>query len=402
MLTTKEYFAVLKTRFFNASRLSALIIPLFASAMANAQSTSQVNLALLGDSIVDDYLGPSGNGNTNLAAGSFGQVMAATRGNVFNFGDYRAPTSNPADQWDSIRKFGYEYNWATAGATASVQDYNFDYTGRNVSGTPGVAPDEDYVEVPIGSNLSSQVAGLTPLIQAGEIDTAIIAAGPNDFFFHTTVFDQAQGGSYDAPDAAIDDAFINYVADSILDAIDAIQAAGDVDIILGELAEVPVYDQVKLDGIAAVNEILKVEAAARGVVVIDLLEWTTAGDHVDPETGNINVGHVEVEYGSAAFWLADTSTEGDGEFCTFEGRCPLDSHATKFLSEDGMHLNTMMQGLLANEFITALNDNFGHDIELISDRELLNLAGVAAVPVPAAVWLFGSALLGLAGIKRKK
>ncbi|MEH6591250.1 MAG: VPLPA-CTERM sorting domain-containing protein [Halioglobus sp.] len=32
----------------------------------------------------------------------------------------------------------------------------------------------------------------------------------------------------------------------------------------------------------------------------------------------------------------------------------------------------------------------------------ITLTEVAAVPVPAAAWLFGSALLGLAGVKRKR
>jgi hypothetical protein len=31
-----------------------------------------------------------------------------------------------------------------------------------------------------------------------------------------------------------------------------------------------------------------------------------------------------------------------------------------------------------------------------------NSAAVSAVPVPAAVWLFGSGLLGLAGVARRK
>lgn len=34
--------------------------------------------------------------------------------------------------------------------------------------------------------------------------------------------------------------------------------------------------------------------------------------------------------------------------------------------------------------------------------EVLVETDVAAVPVPAAVWLFGSALMGLAGMRRKK
>lgn len=388
-------------------KLKNLFAVLFVASMSLAQAASaqQIGLALLGDSIVDDYLGPSGPGNTNLAAGSFGQVMAETRGDIINFGAYKAPTNDPADAWDEIRNFGYEYNFATAGATASAQDFNFDANGRFVSTEPGViAPDQDYTETPIVSNLANQIAGLTPYIQNGDIDAALISIGPNDIFFHTAVFDGVTGGSYDAPDAFIDQTLIDYIADAILDGIDALQAAGDIDIVLGELAEVPVYNQEELDAIAAINDIIRVEAAAKGAVVIDLLEWSETGEKVDPETGNIIVGDVEVVYGSAAFKPIDTSPDGDGVFCNYEGVCPLDSHATRFLAEDGIHLNTMMQGLLANEFITAMNVNFGYDIDIISDNELLTLAGIetTVVPVPAAAWLFASALISLLGVKRKR
>jgi len=41
---------------------------------------------------------------------------------------------------------------------------------------------------------------------------------------------------------------------------------------------------------------------------------------------------------------------------------------------------------------------FGHYQTLL----VRNLVGVGEVPVPAAAWLFGSALLGLAGIKKRR
>lgn len=48
----------------------------------------------------------------------------------------------------------------------------------------------------------------------------------------------------------------------------------------------------------------------------------------------------------------------------------------------------------------------GIQIDLIKSNNIFALAvrpgDVAAVPVPAAVWLMGSALLGLAGLRRKK
>lgn len=366
-------------------------------------ATAQINMALLGDSIVDDYLGPSDfiGTNTNLAAGSFGQILALTRSSDFYFGAYRAPTANTADAWDTTRNFGYEYNWATAGATASQQAINLDFNGRFVSTIPGVDPMADYVSFPVASNLGVQVNGLAPSIAAGDIDLAFISLGPNDFFYHSNVIDTINGGFYPALDGQIDETFINLVTDSILNGIDVLQAAGDVDIILGLLATIPTMTQAEIDGVAAVNARLEVEAAAKGVVVLDLLEWSFSGDNVNPETRDVTIGDVVVEFASVADRTTDMSAEGDGVFCNFEGVCPLDSHASKYLAEDGIHLNTLMQGMLANEIIDAINGNFGYDIARLSDQELLDLVGVSQVPVPAAFWLFGSALISLAAIKRK-
>ena len=56
----------------------------------------------------------------------------------------------------------------------------------------------------------------------------------------------------------------------------------------------------------------------------------------------------------------------------------------------------------------ALGFNFFNGLQLIRDKGNLNYgwavrAGdVSAVPVPAAVWLFGSGLIGLLGLARRK
>ncbi|ARN75585.1 VPLPA-CTERM sorting domain-containing protein [Oceanicoccus sagamiensis] len=369
-----------------------ILLAAFSLALAQP-ALSQVNMALLGDSIIDDYLGPSNSigTNTNLAAGSFGQILADTRGADINFGAYKAPTANTADAWDSIRNFGYEYNWATAGGTASAQELNLDFNGPDAPG---------YAQIPIASNLAAQVAGLAPSISSGDVDTAVISVGPNDFFYHSLVIDTASGGFYPAPDGQLDQTFTNLVADSILEGIDTLQAAGDVDIILGLLAKRPGLSEEENTAIDTVNNRLLTEATEKGVVVLDFMEWTISGENVDPITQDVTIGDVVVEYGSVAS-ISDMSTEGDGAYCTYEGLCPLDSHAFSYLAEDGRHLNTLMQGMLANEILTAMNTHFDHDIDLLSDSELLGLVGVSEVPVPAAAWLFMSALLGLVGIKRR-
>jgi hypothetical protein len=37
-----------------------------------------------------------------------------------------------------------------------------------------------------------------------------------------------------------------------------------------------------------------------------------------------------------------------------------------------------------------------------TNTDTLYVAGINEVPIPAAVWLFGSALLGLTGLRRRK
>lgn len=345
-----------------------------------------IKFGLLGDSIVDDYLGPSllMGGNTNLAAGSFGQILAVTRPGDFDFGDYRAPPLT----WDQIRFSGYEFNWATAGAAASSNaTIKLDFGGGPFA-------------FPVSVNLAMQVAGMVPLIEAGRIDTVYISTGGNDFFYRTNVINVFTNELTPAPDGDIDADFINDLASELIAAVDALRAAGPVNIILAEVPIIPIMDQAQVDGVVAVNQLLQAAAASRGIVFFDSQEWSRTGANVDPVTGDITIGHVTVPYASRAT-EADLSPDGQGLFCNFQGLCPLESHAGYYLAEDGIHLNTLLQGQLANEIIKLLNAEFGHNIALLTDGELLELVGITVVPVPAAGWLLTSALLALGWARRR-
>lgn len=47
-------------------------------------------------------------------------------------------------------------------------------------------------------------------------------------------------------------------------------------------------------------------------------------------------------------------------------------------------------------------DNWSWDILYLDDRVTLTAIDMPAVPIPAAVWMFGSGLIGLIGLARRK
>lgn len=372
--------------------MRSFITPLLASLLLFATSSShaQINMGMAGDSLTDDYLGGSAQINNNLAAGSWGQILKATRGSDFNFGGYQSVNDGT---WDTIRYSGDEYNWATSGGVASE---------NTMSNITGLGP------IPVttfgASYLNSQVAGLAGHISSGDVSTAYVGIGSNDFFYHTNVFD-FQGNISPNPDAIIDQTFIDDIAGSILAGVDTLLAAGSVELLVGLLPAGTAggSNPEILAGIDAVNQLLVTGIDARAadgasIATVDLWSWTTDGNRVDAD-GNVTIGSLIVEFGTVAT-TDEIDGSGDGVFCNTDNECPFDSHASKYSAEDGIHPNTAIQALLANEMIDALNTNFDHDINLISDGEILQLVGVSEVPVPAAIWLFGSALISLAGLKR--
>jgi len=60
--------------------------------------------------------------------------------------------------------------------------------------------------------------------------------------------------------------------------------------------------------------------------------------------------------------------------------------------------------LLSESSIWVFADEFGglYGDQVTFNPATVNVSGVSAVPLPAAVWLFGSGLIGLAGVARRK
>jgi len=72
--------------------------------------------------------------------------------------------------------------------------------------------------------------------------------------------------------------------------------------------------------------------------------------------------------------------------------CSSDDHMVSWLITDGEY---------AGDYIVAWED-----LKKLGDRDyndlVVRVSGVAVVPVPAAVWLFGSGLIGLAAVARRR
>jgi hypothetical protein len=165
----------------------------------------------------------------------------------------------------------------------------------------------------------------------------------------------------------------------IFTAVSVIQAAGPVDIIVGLIPEW-LFSEGRdwanpetAVAVAQTNTLLAAQATALGLGVVDLFADSFGAQ--DPVAGTISVGGLTFPLDSIAA-LADTVPEAlaaPGAPCDSQGRCATVAYAAAF-SLDGAHPGTLVQGLMANEFLLALNDLRGTSIPLLTDAELFAAA----------------------------
>ena len=382
-----------------------------------------INFGMAGDSLTDEYLAGAVTDRAalNLAAKSWVEILAQTRGSDFNFGEYKP---DPKNNWGGSRDTGYEFNYAKSGAVAS--DATRLQLGTNVNTAIKLSittTGSSYLSTEINGDADG--IGLAGQVGAGKVDTAFIGLGSNDFLFRTNLFN-ASGASTPIPLANLNlPLAVTQISSSILNAVDTLLGAApsgtQLNLLVGmvraqdangtdarALAIADAVDQINSILIAGVASR---KASGQNIATVDLWGW--ARDPNDPHhynaDGSVQIGDLTIMPGAVstdplAGDLVPAGTPGASTtLCNAQGMCATKQNAAKLTTEPQPHPNTLIQALLANQIIDALNLNFGTGVARLTDHEILAIPQYTPeVPVPAAAWMFGSGLLALAGMARRR
>ena len=161
-----------------------------------------------------------------------------------------------------------------------------------------------------------------------------------------------------------------------------------------------VYDAATGEFSANQTEFAWFEYSADGIDSSGAGDWTySLSASLDSATGALDSGSLEIQDGTSTTQLAGSLTAfghfddpvGENDVFEFLFDVSSGSLAADFGTQGGIIIRTGSSGF-AGDFTT---DFTASSFNGSSDT-------FAAVPVPAAVWLFGSGLLGLATVARRR
>lgn len=301
---------------------------------AAAQTNMVLRLGILGDSGQDEYQGTDNRGG-DFHSVSFNWVEQLVNGGRVDVG--------PWGEYDEPRRTGYAYNWSRTGATS-----------------------DDLIE-------AGQHTGLAEQIKDGRIDVVAIVIGGNNFApYRANGYGPVYGGEVvgDELQAKIDN-----VVNDITEAVDTLQAAGDVPIILSTLPNLSVTPMVLnearfndpekrqrvTDAINAVNAGLADMVAARKNITL-----------VDPNQIYLNLLD-QMQDGQLLIGDEAINMLGVGD----------DPH--NGILGDGIHGGTILEGLLANFCVDAINSVTDANLTPLSNDEILAAAGLGTNGIAANI-----------------
>ncbi len=287
------------------------------------QTNKLIGLGILGDSQSDEYRADDNRGaNFPSTTQNWVEILANER-NV-NVGEWGI--------WNEPRRSGYAYNWARTGATAASM-----------------------IE-------SGQHIGLAQQVKNGEVNVVVIYIGANDFSPYITEDGYEAIYNETLSEAQIERKINRFIAD-VTTAINVIQAAGDVQILLVTIPDWGNHIGIKLAFPLPYKRILVKRVIDETNQRLEKVALEKGIPTVDP---NVFFAELTKETPSSKPIIGGTNLE----FLYLNN-----SPENVFLS-DGVHTGTAMNGLFANYLLQVLNPYLSTPISPLTDEEILKISGL--------------------------
>jgi hypothetical protein len=135
----------------------------------------------------------------------------------------------------------------------------------------------------------------------------------------------------------------------------------------------------------------------------DICTLTIAGDYTLTSTGIFNVQLGSLTNFDQLNVLGDINLAGTLKIESFGGYNPFSGDSFTITTfDDGMADISDINGLFSNIVATGFEAGVSFTASYFDHSIVLNANRASVVPVPAAVWLFGSGIIGLLGNSRHK
>lgn len=311
------------------SVVAVLLACLFSTCLFPGESTA-FKLAVMGDSLSDEY----GEDSYGVYAENWVEQLEIYAG--VDLGPTASEAGEPGGDWGEPRRTLYQFDWARNGANT------------------------------ITLLSAGQHTGVSSVVVSDAVDYGVLFIGANDFFPSSAAYQGIYLGTWTQGQI---DAHVAGVLARINTVLDEMESVGLPMVVLN----LPDYGiapavravltddagrQLVTDVIDGLNASLDAEAEARGLVIVDIGAALASifGTHSSPNT-SLLVGNVAIDL-----------TGSD----TASGAIP-----TAGFVHDGVHPNTVLQGIIANSVLEALNIGFGTGVALFTEAEILDHRGLA-------------------------
>jgi lysophospholipase L1-like esterase len=282
----------------------------------------------LGDSYTDEYrfYPPD-----RPSARNWVEILSATH--RANFGPFSLKgRGEPRDQ-------GFAFNWARSDATSSDM-------------------------------IANQLPGLSQQVARGQVRTAWIFSGGNDFLFYLRATLPSVLGGTTAGNAGLAPIVANVERNFTMAVDELLTANPNARLVVATVPDVNVLPIVRqFAAIPAAQPLLA--AVGAGIDQYDAVIRATAASNPS------RIALADVQGAAAPLFAAGSSASFGG---TTVNLVTPGNHYRDFFVADGIHIGTIGQGIIADTFIQAVDTTFGAQIPPLSPTQIVHFARLVQTP----------------------